>query len=322
MTTATLPTAYHADMKKFFRWGCPEKRDLLFTQLKETVLSAGINFERLFPNKSKRKDVLKRIFLLLSHSGICTVESKTLADGVGCSVRTVFDAVEKLKETGEVLVTGLADGSNKYVFVLKSHENFNQILKEVFFMDDLPTENAPIAEPIAEQIAEPENLESLGAVGVEDDFSGSESFKSFRSLSSKQERSYIQQSIENDIQDSERNIAETRKKLVVYTANENQLMLFDNIINHGFPQAITDKAGILALRVGMDCDVNRRFKAYQLLCKIASNMTDGVEIRNIVAVFSEGLDKPLDRYEIKAPVAPKARTVKRVPFYNWLEERD
>lgn len=322
MTTATFPTAYHTDMKKFFRWGCPDKRDLLVTKLEQTVLPLGKSFAKLFPNKSKRKDVLKRIFLLLSHSGICTVESKTLADGVGCSVRTVFDAVEKLKETGEVIVTGLADGSNKYVFVLKSHENFNRILKEVFFMDELPTENNPIAEPIAEQIAEPENLEPVGAVSVEGDISGSESIKSFRSLSSIQEKAFIQHTVENDIQDSSQNIAETRKKLVSYTANENQLMLFDNIINHGFPQAITDKAGILALRVGMDCDVKRRFKAYALLGKIASNMANGVEIRNVVAVFSEGLDKPLDRYEVKVPVASITRTVKRVPFYNWLEIRD
>ncbi len=318
MTTATFPTAYHTDMKKFFRWGCPDKRDLLVTKLEQTVLPLGKSFAKLFPNKSKRKDVLKRILLLLSNSGICTVESKTLADGVGCSVRTVFDAVENLKETGEVIVTGLADGSNKYVFVLKSHENFNRILKEVFFIDELPTENTPIAEPVAEHIAEPQNAETLGAVGVEGDFSGS---KSFRSLSSKQERSYIQQSVENDIQNSERNTTEIRNKLVSYTANENQLMLFDMIMNHGFPQAITDKAGILALRVGMDCDGKRAVKAYQLLGKIASNMANGVEIRNVVAVFSEGMDNPLDRYKVEEIVVPQRR-VKPVPFYNWLIERD
>ena len=58
------------------------------------------------------------------------------------------DTVRALKQTGEILVAGLADGKNKYVFVLKTHPNFT-IMKEVFYI------NAnQIAERTAEQVAE------------------------------------------------------------------------------------------------------------------------------------------------------------------------
>lgn len=44
-------------------------------------------------------------------------------------------AVHELKETNEVVVAGLADGKNKYVFVLKMPPNFLVIINEVFYID-------------------------------------------------------------------------------------------------------------------------------------------------------------------------------------------
>lgn len=318
--TTTLLTAYNKDVQRYIQHGERSGTNLknsILAAIEESVINAGISFESLFPSKTKRKAVLDEIMFLLSGPGICKVESKTLAKKVGCSVRTVFDAVKNLKETEEVLVCGLADGKNKYVFVLKSHPNFKSIMKEVFFIED--------AEQIAGQIAEQENAENVNSTGLDEEKT---SPNYFNLINLKQERSYIQASIENDIQESKGNPVITREKLASYTANMNQLLLFDSIMDYPFPQEIKDKAGILALRVGMDCDVRRRIHAFQLLGKIASNMIDGVEIHNVVAVFTEGLDKPLDRYkdvkekkvlEVKKKL--KARRVNPVPFYNWLVER-
>lgn len=319
--TTTLLTAYNRDVQRYIQHGersGTKLKNSLIVAIEESVIKAGISFESLFPSKTKRKAVLDEIMFLLSGPGICKVESKTLAKRVGCSVRTVSDAVKNLKETGKVLVCGLADGKNKYVFVLKSHPNFKSIMKEVFFMEN--------AEQIAGQIAEQENPENVDTTGLDKEKTNP---NYFNFINLKQERSYIQDSIENDIQDSEKDPTVTRENLVSYTANEHQLMLFDNIMEYPFPQEIKDKAGILALRIGMDCDVRRRIHAFQLLGKIASNMIDGVKIRNVVAVFTEGLDKPLDRYkalkekktlEIKKKL--KTRKVKPVQFYNWLVERE
>ena len=88
-------------------------------------------------------------YLLLSGNGICKISAETLADKANCSVRTVTDTVRALKQTGEILVAGLADGKNKYVFVLKTHPNFTTILKEVFYINAYQ-----IAERTAEQVAE------------------------------------------------------------------------------------------------------------------------------------------------------------------------
>lgn len=318
--TTTLLTAYNKDVQRYIqhggRSGTKLKKSIIAT-IEESVIKAGISFESLFPSKTKRKAVMDEIIFLLSGPGICKVESKTLAKKVGCSVRTVSDAVKNLKKTGEVLVCGLADGKNKYVFVLKSHPNFKSIMKEVFFIEN--------AEHTSGQIAEQENTKSIDTTGSNE---GKTSPNHYNFINLKQERSYIQDSIENDFQESEKNPTVTREKLVSYTDNEHQLMLFDNIMDYPFPQNIKDKAGILALRVGMDCDIERKIHAFQLLGKIASNMIDGVDIDNVVAVFTEGLNKPLDRYKdvkekkaLEATKKLKARRVKPVPFYNWLVER-
>ncbi|MCQ6307705.1 cytosolic protein, partial [Bacillus cereus] len=62
----------------------------------------------------------------------------------------------------EIVVAGLADGKNKYVFVLKMHSNFTTIMKEIFYIN---TEQ--IAELNAGQVAEQKNDETLETVRIE-----------------------------------------------------------------------------------------------------------------------------------------------------------
>lgn len=317
----SLPTAYNEDLKKFYRYGCPNKRDTLLQQLRDTVNNARKSFVRLFPNHTKRKDVLNHVLLLLSNSGICVVKSKTLADNVKCSVRTVNDAVKNIKETGEIIVTGLADGSNKYVFVLKTHDNFKQILKEVFFMD--------IAEPIAEEITEPEITTNIDVMGQNGDNSGVQSFKSFRSSISKHEKSVIQQSVEDEVT-SVINTAETIEQaemyLTAYIDNPIQLQLFHNIHEIPFPEEIQKHSAVLVLRTGLHGTVTPQLasKAIQVLTKIATSMIDRVVIKSVIDVFTYemfniGSNPVMKNDTIIVDVVP---TVKKVPFYNWLEKRN
>ncbi|PEQ44395.1 cytosolic protein, partial [Bacillus cereus] len=115
-----------------------------------------------------------------------------------CSIRTVNSAVRALKATGEIVVGGLADGKNKYVFVLKMHPNFTTIMKEVFYID---TEQ--IAELNAEQVAEQENAETVEAVSLDDEKTISNynnSINSFHSLKQEKnnDRVSLMESIENE----------------------------------------------------------------------------------------------------------------------------
>ncbi|MGQ0423241.1 cytosolic protein, partial [Bacillus sp. HC-Mk] len=122
------------------------------------------------------------------------------------SDRTVNATVRALKETGEVIVAGLADGKNKYVFVLKMHPNFTAIMKEVFYID---TEQ--IAELNAGQVAEQKNTKAIEAVGLETEKTSSNynnSINSFNSLKQEKnnDRVSLIESIENELKESQNNV--------------------------------------------------------------------------------------------------------------------
>jgi hypothetical protein len=192
-------------------------KDAILESFAQSVLASGQSFERLFPSKKKQRAALDQIAYLISHgNGICKVESKTLAKAkkVKCSVETVLEAVKKIKKFDEILVAGLADCNNKYIFVFKSHPNFQDILKRVFFIDELPKDKEPdndllddkepiseettileehsepitelITEPITEltteRITEPNSSESLAAVSANSDFHALNYINSFNSL--------------------------------------------------------------------------------------------------------------------------------------------
>ncbi|MBT2572077.1 cytosolic protein [Planococcus sp. ISL-110] len=312
----TLLTAYNQDVQRFFQGGYCNKirKETILSTIEEKVFEMGKSFGQLFPNK--RKQVLDEIIYLLSGTGICKIGADKLAEKVNCSTRTVKSAVASIKETDQLVVARLADDkAGKYIFVYKEHPNFHQILKEVFFLDSLPESDA-IAPPFAPLVAPLQNAEPVEAVSVKGQKTSSNHINSFNSL---QERDSIQQAIENDVQDSNQNQEKTREKLQAYRANKYQLMLFDEIMAFPFPHSIKTVAGTIALRVGMDCDERKVLRAMQLLNKMAINMINGVEIRNIVAVFSEGMVN--QRYLVVSKPAVQPPKTPKVPFYNWLEDR-
>ena len=159
-------TAYNADVQKYMhqnRLSTQKKYEIINT-MRKRMGNTTQSFESLFPSRSKRKDVMDHIIYMLSGNGICKISAETLARKAGCSVRTVNTAVRALKQAGQILVAGLADGKNKYIFVLKMHPNFPTIMKEVFYLN-----KEQISELVAEQIAEQESAETIEAVGVEDE---------------------------------------------------------------------------------------------------------------------------------------------------------
>ncbi|MGE9851049.1 cytosolic protein, partial [Bacillus sp. AF62] len=179
-------TAYNADIQKYMQQNrlSSQKKNEIMNTMRKRIDDMNQSFESLFPSRSKRKDVMDHIIYMLSGNGICKIAAETLADKADCSVRTVNAAVRALKQTGEILVAGLADGKNKYVFVLKMHSNFTNIMEEVFYIDA-----EQIAERNAGQVAEQKNDETVEAVGIETEKTSSNytnSINSFNSL--KQEK--------------------------------------------------------------------------------------------------------------------------------------
>lgn len=323
-TLDTLPTAYSDDVKKFFKVGCTAKRDILMKELKEVLLSNGVNYNSLFPNRTKRKDMLNYLLLLTSVSGIVAVESKTIADRVGCSVDYVFKSMPLIKESGLFIVTGLADGKNKYVFVLKSHPNFKRIIREVFYMDVVE----PITEQTTEQSTEQETAINPVTPSPNADILEGQSLKSFKPLITEHEKSVIQHTVENEatkVINKAESIDEAEMYLTAYIDNPIQLQLFRNIHDFPFPEEIQRHATALVLRTGLNGYVTNRIaiKAIQVLNKIAVNLLNRVEMKSVVAVFSyEMFNVGSNPYKKEIPEAVTIPAVKKVPFYNWVEERE
>jgi hypothetical protein len=294
-------TAYNKDVQRFIMHGgsCSTvKKRTILEAIEESVINGGISFEKLFPPKTKRQEVLDYIIFLLSGSGICKVNSKTIAEKVGCTVRTVSNAVKNIKETKEILVCGLADGKNKYVFVLKSHPNFKSILKEVFFLDN--------AEQIAETISEQQNRESVGTLSVVTEKSSSNHNNFFIS---KQEKDIIRDSIETEVKVS--------NDYQQYFTSNMQNKLYHQILSLSYPKVIMDNAGHFALRAG-NIDEKGFVKALKAVSKIAKYIEGGMDIKYPLAVFE--CELKADAFVGNAPEKVIARKI--VPFYNWLEERD
>jgi len=325
MTVAenTLLTAYNKDIQRFILMGgksTTHKKTAILESIEENVINKGESFERLFPPKTKRLAILDYIVFMASGSGICKIESKTLANKTDSSVRTVGYAIENIKETGQFVVAGLADGKNKYVFVLKSHSNFKSIMKEVFFMDN--------AELNAGQIAEQGNAETFGAVRAE----GQKTSSNYTNLiNSKQERDIIQRSIEDEIISIESTIDKDAEYISNYYVSEFQKLVYDYIHNenNGFHESIKASAVIIGLRVGSNCDHKQSVKAGQTLIKIDGFIKRGGVVREGVPalftrVFQHGLDmwEYERQYKLQNPSEEAVRRIKPVPFYNWLVERE
>ncbi|MED3390028.1 cytosolic protein, partial [Bacillus thuringiensis] len=283
------------------------------------------SFESLFPSRSKRKDVMDHIIYMLSGNGICKIAAETLADKANCSVRTVNAAVRALKQTGEILVAGLADGKNKYVFVLKMHSNFTTIMNKVFFIN---TEQ--IAELNAGQVAEQKNDESFEAVSLKDEKTSSNynnSINSFNSL--KQEKNNdkvsLMESIEIELKEAQNDAQKEFERIHTYFVNEYQEMMYHTIKGGTYHPTLKANASIIGLRVGSNCDKSLFHLAFNALSKIDRFLkNNGILTDNVQALFTKIYSDniKLSRMRKKSHTISSDVHNKEKPFifYNWLED--
>ncbi|PEF71151.1 HTH domain-containing protein [Bacillus cereus] len=319
-------TAYNADVQKYMQQNrlSTQKKYEIINTMRKRMGNTNQSFESLFPSQSKRKDVMDHITYLLSGNGICKISAETLADKADCSVRTVNAAVRALKQTGEIVVAGLADGKNKYVFVLKMHSNFTTIMKEVFYID---TEQ--ITELNAGQVAEQKNDESFEAVSLKDEKTSSNynnSINSFNSL--KQEKNNdkvsLMESIEIELKEAQNDAQKEFERIHTYFVNEYQEMMYHTIKAGTYHPILKTNASMIGLRVGSNCDKNLFHLAFNALGKIDRFLKrNGTLTDSVQALFSRVYSD-----NIKLSTAPKKAHTgssdvhnqeSSFIFYNWLE---
>ncbi|MED3934712.1 replication protein, partial [Priestia megaterium] len=144
-----LLTCYLKDVETFngpFTWLWKQKATLR-KKKEEFLETLHTHFKKQqsalhkeFPKK--RMEMLDHVIYNLVATGIQAIRSETLMKKFNVSKSTVSRFVKSLKDTSFILVaryikedtTGAHPDS--YVFVLKSHTNFNRICDEIFFAHD------------------------------------------------------------------------------------------------------------------------------------------------------------------------------------------
>lgn len=315
-------TAYNRDVQKYMQSNelSTKRKSIIIEGIEKIVINNGISFEHLFPARSKRKEVLDHIIYLLSGNGICKIAATTLADKADCSVRTVNETVKHLKTTGEVIVAGLADGKNKYVFVLKSHENFKAIMEDVFYLNA-----EQITEQDSQQVAEQKNAESVEAVSVEVEKTSSNNINYFSSINTllKQEKDSIKDSIENELKSiSSTQITEEEVKRVnTYYTNDYQFNLYHLIKGGQYTPDVKLNASILGLRLGSNCTLDNYKCSLKVVYKLDRFIANGGSVNNIPALFSDlyATEIKVLIYNLKRQEEAKTTALNASVFYNWLE---
>ncbi|OUC03763.1 cytosolic protein [Bacillus thuringiensis serovar medellin] len=316
-------TAYNADIQKYMQQSqlSTQKKNEIINAIRNRINDTNQSFESLFPSRSKRKDVMDHIIYMLSGNGICKISAETLAGKANCSVRTVTTTVRALKQTGEILVAGLADGKNKYVFVLKTHSNFTTIMKEVFYID---------AELNANQVAEQKNHETLETVRLETEKTNSNynnSINSFNSL--KQEKNNdkvsLMESIENELKEAQNDVKKEFERVHTYYVNEFQEMMYHTIKSGTYHNILKTNASIIGLRVGSNCDKNLFCLALNALSKVDrflkynGTLTDTVQAL-FSKIYSDNIKISKIQKKASASNSDVSKPHTKLFFYNWLEE--
>ncbi|MGE6619066.1 cytosolic protein [Bacillus mycoides] len=316
-------TAYNADVQKYMQQNqlSTQKKNEIIDDIRKRINDTNQSFESLFPTRSKRKDVMDHIIYMLSGNGICKIAAETLADKADCSVRTVTNTVRALKQTGEILIAGLADGKNKYVFVLKTHPNFTTIMKEVFYID---------AELNANQVAEQKNLETLETVRIEAEKTNSNynnSINSFSSLKQEKnnERVSLIESIENELKEAQNDVKKEFERIHVYYVNEYQEMMYHTIKAGTYHPILKTSASIIGLRVGSNCDKGLFCLAFNALSKVDRFLkSNGTLMDSVQALFTKVYNDNIRLSKLHKKVNTHYSDVHNKKtsfiFYNWLED--
>ncbi|MFL0574674.1 replication protein [Priestia megaterium] len=179
-------TCYLPDVNSFngrFTWLWKEKPTL--RKKKEAFLETLRTYfkqqqealHKVFPKK--RMEMLDYVIYNLVATGIQAIHSKTLMEKFDVSQSTVSRFVKSLKATPFMLVaryikedtTGAHPDS--YVFILKSHTNFDQICEEIFFAHDTTgiqtLQQEEMTTPVTSPVTSPESAENVDTTSFEDE---------------------------------------------------------------------------------------------------------------------------------------------------------
>ncbi|MEH7092568.1 replication protein (plasmid) [Priestia megaterium] len=179
-----LFTCYLQDVNTFngrFTWLWKEKPTL--RKKKEAFLETLRTYfkqqqealHKVFPKK--RMEMLDYVIYNLVATGIQAIHSKTLMEKFDVSQSTVSRFVKSLKATPFMIVaryikedtTGAHPDS--YVFILKSHKNFDQICEEIFFAHDTTgiqtLQQEEMTTPVTTPVTSPERAENVDTTSLE-----------------------------------------------------------------------------------------------------------------------------------------------------------
>ncbi|PEU68128.1 replication protein [Priestia megaterium] len=179
-------TCYLKDVDTFngrFKWLWTNK-SILRKKKEEFLDILRIHFKQQqsaihkeFPKK--RMEMLDHVIYNLVATGIQAIRSETLMKKFNVSKSTVSRFVRSLKATSFVLVARYikedATGTHpdSYVFVLKSHKNFQQICDEIFFAHDTTgvqtLQQEEMTTPVTRPVTHPESAENVDTPSLEAD---------------------------------------------------------------------------------------------------------------------------------------------------------
>ncbi|MFB8426875.1 replication protein [Priestia megaterium] len=171
-------TCYLPDVNTFngrFKWLWKEtptlrkKKEAFLETLRTYFKQQQEALHKVFPKK--RMEMLDYVIYNLVATGIQAIQSKTLMEKFDVSQSTVSRFVKSLKETPFMLVARYikedATGAHpdSYVFVLKSHTNFDQICEEIFFAHDTTgiqtLQQEEMTTPVTTPVTSPESAENV-----------------------------------------------------------------------------------------------------------------------------------------------------------------
>ncbi|MFE7822137.1 replication protein [Priestia megaterium] len=177
-------TCYLPDVNTFngrFKWLWKEKptlrkkKEAFIETLRTYFKQQQEALHKVFPKK--RMEMLDYVIYNLVATGIQAIHSKTLMEKFDVSQSTVSRFVKSLKATPFMLVARYikedATGAHpdSYVFILKSHKNFDQICEEIFFAHDTTgiqtLQQEEMTTPVTSPVTSPERAENVDTPSFE-----------------------------------------------------------------------------------------------------------------------------------------------------------
>ena len=294
-----------------------EAKSQRLKKLEGDLCQQNVFMNELFP--SKQFLVLEQIIYWINkNNGICKFGTDKLIQSiqdninVSVSVRTVRNAMKAMKLTDQFIVTRLQSNrcnNGKYVIVDMKHENFKEILKEVFLMSD-----DKIAHQFAHQKSEKITDEAL-VQQQSIDKNKSSNLTIFKTSNTNNNiYKAVQQEIEEDLLKNN-----NREYVEKFATNDYQLKFYDLVEMMPFPEQIMENKAVLALRIGSDATSKTFVKAKRLIMHMALRIVDRYTYDNVVAAFTKGLHNAMQYKTIK-PATVESKEVPAFIRFDWLRK--